>query len=377
MSKQAASGRPFRFYDNRQKYLAFVTSCDEKWKVAARAALELPSLTPNPPALRIFDAGVGDGTVLAHLLRAAHQEFPTVPFYVVCKEISLEDVRLTLDKLPDRFVEHPQLVVVVTNLHYAESPWLQPATPEKRTRMQFRHLALEGGSSHSFGEQLRSLDEFLVENWQVKPSEKTGNPLYVHPSALVLHRADQRFALDQVIPQKGDAQADYDFVLASQPWRSRMSAEFKASRILAPLSRSLRSNGVLLGIQSRGDDPGLDLIQRVWPDERPFPVDRHDLLAALQDELGDDARGFDLMALPDHKSNLRYSMHTLPTEIGASIGTSTLFAAWNAAIYVGQIEDDRVELCMSEGKYLDMTADVLHEHGGLWFNDETFVVRRH
>ena len=193
----------------------------------------------------------------------------------------------------------------------------------------------------------------------------------------MLHRADQRFALDQVIPQKGDTQADYDFVLASQPWRSRMSAEFKASRILAPLSRSLRSNGVLLGIQSRGDDPGLDLIQRVWPDERPFPVDRHDLLAALQDELGDDARGFDLMALPDHKSNLRYSMHTLPTEIGASIGTSTLFAAWNAAIYVGQIEDDRAELCMSEGKYLDMTADVLHEHGGLWFNDETFVVRRH
>ncbi len=132
-----------------------------------------------------------------------------------------------------------------------------------------------------------------------------------------------------------------------------------------------------LGIQSRGDDPGLDLIQRVWPDERPFPVDRHDLLSALQHELGDDARGFDLMALPDHKSNLRYSMHTLPTEIGASIGTSTLFAAWNAAIYVGQIEDDRVEQCMSEGKYLDMTADILHEHGGLWFNDETFVVRRH
>ena len=35
-------------------------------------------------------------------------------------------------------------------------------------------------------------------------------------------------------------------------------------------------------------------------------------------------------------------MHTLPTEIADSIGTSTLFAAWNAAIYVAQIDDERL-----------------------------------
>ena len=48
------------------------------------------------------------------------------PFYVVGKEISLEDVRLTLEKLPDRFVEHPQTVVVLTNMNYGEAPWLRP-----------------------------------------------------------------------------------------------------------------------------------------------------------------------------------------------------------------------------------------------------------
>ena len=32
---------PFRFYDNRQKYLQFVTTTNEKWKVAERAAKEL------------------------------------------------------------------------------------------------------------------------------------------------------------------------------------------------------------------------------------------------------------------------------------------------------------------------------------------------
>jgi len=36
----AAGGgdRPFRFYDNRQKYLAFVNTTNEKWKVAERAS---------------------------------------------------------------------------------------------------------------------------------------------------------------------------------------------------------------------------------------------------------------------------------------------------------------------------------------------------
>ncbi len=102
--KHVTDDRPFRFYDNRQKYLAFVNTCNEKWKVAQRATQELTHLRPSPPALRLFDAGVGDSTVLSHLMRAMHRRFPTIPFFIVGKEVSLEDVRLTLEKLPDRFI---------------------------------------------------------------------------------------------------------------------------------------------------------------------------------------------------------------------------------------------------------------------------------
>src|SRR5437764_3151761 len=84
---------PFRFYDNRQKYLAFVTACNEKSAIARRAADELALLQPTPPAVRLFDAGMGDGTVIARLMRSAHRQFPTVPMCVVAKEISLEGDR--------------------------------------------------------------------------------------------------------------------------------------------------------------------------------------------------------------------------------------------------------------------------------------------
>lgn len=372
----STTNKPFRFYDNRQKYLQFVTTTNEKWKVAERSARELVNLRPEPPALRVYDAGIGDGTVLAHLMRAMHQRFPTIPFYVVGKEISLEDVRLTLDKLPDRFIEHPQSVVVITNLHYAESPSLRPNTTEKQEKMVIEYVELDGTDSYSYGEQLRAMEDFLVEKWKVAPSEKTGNPIYVTPAAMVIYRRDQKFALDNVIPREGEYKADFDLIVASQPWRSRTGADFKVTKILCPLSRSLRSHGVMLGIQSLGNDPGLEIVEAIWPDEVPFPVDRHELLKVLHRELGDAARDFDLMAMPDDRSILTYEMHTLPSEIGLSIGTSTLFAAWNAAIYVAQIEDQRVEEAALDGRYLEATADVLKRRGGLWFNDETFVVRR-
>ena len=70
-------------------------------------------------------------------------------------------------------------------------------------------------------------------------------------------------------------------------------------------------------------------------------------------------------------------MHTLPSEISdQSIGTSTLFAAWNAAIYVAQVEDDRLAEVVADGRYLESTREVLRERGGLWFYDESYVVSR-
>src|ERR1700761_3829968 len=65
----------FRFYDNRQKYLMFVNTCSEKWVVAHRVADEFKNIHPRPPAIRLFDAGVGDGTVLTRVMRTMHSKF--------------------------------------------------------------------------------------------------------------------------------------------------------------------------------------------------------------------------------------------------------------------------------------------------------------
>jgi hypothetical protein len=366
--------RPFRFFDNREKYLMFVTTCSEKQVIAERIGRELARLKPGPPALRLFDAGMGDGTVLGMVLRDLHHRMPTVPFLVVGKEISREDVRITADKLADRFHEHPQMVVVITNMFYSEAPWLVPNRPEAKAALNWREVALTGGTAHEFDAQIKQLHGFVTDGWQTRPSPKTGNPLYVKPSVLVLYRADQRFVLDSVIPRQGEADHAYDMVMVSQPYRARSPAALKVGNVLAPLARALAPGGRMVTIQSTGRDPGMEIIRAVWPDEDPFQTPRDVLLEVLRDELEGDTPGlvYDDMTEPE----FRYHLQLAPDEVGDNIGTSTLLAAWNAAIYVAQIEDHRLSEAMTHGTYLEATRRVLAEHDGLWFRDECFVVAR-
>jgi hypothetical protein len=366
----------FRFFDNRQKYLLFVNTCSEKEMVAQRVAMEFANLHPRPPAVRLFDAGVGDGTVLSRVMRAMHHRFPTMPFYIVGKEISLEDVRLSLDKMADRFHEHPSMVLVMTNLYYKEAPWLVPASVQAATSLVWQDVPLTGSTAHEFAEQITALAPFLAENWRAHVSPTSGNPVYERPTVLVLYRQDHRFLLAPIIPKRGGAAADYDMVIASQPYRARAPLPFKAERVVAPLVRSLGPGGRLLAIHSHGDDPGMEIVRGIWPDEHPFQHDRHQMLKAVKGALGNGARNYAFNAYADARSLFRYQMHALPSEISSSIGTSTLFAAWNAAIYVGQIEDNRLEGVIDNRRYLEVTSAVLQKHAGLWFWDESYIISR-
>jgi hypothetical protein len=369
--------RNFRFFDNRQKYLLFVNTCSEKWVIASRVGLELANIHPRPPAVRVFDAGVGDGTVLLRVMRAMHDRFPHMPFYVVGKEISLEDVRLGLQKMSDRFFEHPATVLVLTNLAYAEAPWLAVKSLNAASSMVWHEVPLIGNSAYRFEQQITDLVPFLSQNWKAGVSPKTGNPVYERPVVLVLYREDHKFLLDPIIPRPGGTVANYDLVIASQPYRARASLDFKVKRVLTPLAKALGPGGRLIAMHSHGNDPGMEIIQKVWPGDNPFVHDRHQILKALKHELGAGGRDLNFNAYADNRSLFRYDMHTLPSEISeSSIGTSTLFAAWNAAIYVAQVEDDRLSEAVAGGRYLDATSEVLRERGGLWFYDESYVISR-
>jgi predicted Rdx family selenoprotein len=376
LANEAEGQRNFRFFDNRQKYLLFVNTCSEKQVVADRVSQELTNIHPRPPALRLFDAGVGDGSVLTRVMRAMHDRYPHNPFYIVGKEISLEDVRLTLQKLADRFYEHPATVVVLTNLNYSDAPWLAVKSLSAASSMVWHELRLTGNSAYRFDSQIADLEPFLGDAWKAGVSPKTGNPVYERPVVLVIYREDHKFLLDPLLPRPGGTMAGYDLVIASQPYRARSSLEFKTKRVIAPLARALGPGGRLIAIQSHGNDPGHEIIQKVWPSDNPFMHDRHQILKAVKQELGPAGRELNFNVYADNRALFRYDMHTLPSEVSGSIGTSTVWAAWNAAVYVAQVEDERLAHIANDTRYIEATTEVLHKLGGLWFYDESYVISR-
>lgn len=368
----------FRFYDNRQKYLMFVNTTSEKQMVADKALEQLTFAQPEPPAIRLFDGGSGDGTAFARLLRGAHRRYPWLPFYVVAKEISIENVRLMLEKMPDRFQEHPATVLVVTNLNYADAPYLKPSSPVAASAMAWHEIALEGSTAGDFEEAIAALQPVIDQNWQVKVSQESGHPVTQTPAVLVIYRKDQQFVLDSIIPRRGLARADFDFVLLSHPYRARAPISFKAGKVVAPLVRALRPNGRLLGIHGYGHDPGLELVRSVWPGENPFVTGRADLMEAVEQELGGQSRNYRFHDLSDAEAVFRYQIRMLATEIApeGEFGMSTVLAAWNAASYVAQIEDARLSAILNRNRYVDATREILQLHKGLWFNNETYIISR-
>lgn len=369
--------RPFRFFDNREKYLLFTTTCSEKQETAKRIGLEFERLAPRPPALRVFQAGAGEGTLLNRVLRQMHTRWPAMPLLVAVKEISPEFIRMAVRNLADRFREHPELVLVFTNMRYDEAPRLCPDKAEDRGRLLWRELALTGTSAHGFEAQINAEMAFVNEGWRYRQSPTSGSWFYCEPAVLVLYRADQAFVLDRTIPRKGETDdLAYDLVIASQPYRSRLPAEVKLRRVLAPLAKALAPGGRLIAIQARGDDPGMEIIHRIWPDSAPFATPRRRLLDALAEDPALAGRGLDFVDPPDGTAEFRHRLQLNPHEAESSIGTSTLLAAWNAASYVAQIEDQRLTEAMCHSGYLEATSRVLARHGGLWFNNECFVVAR-
>ena len=320
---------------------------------------------------------MGDATVLSRMMRTTHQLFPTVPLLAVAKEISLEDVRLGLEKMPDRFYEHGNTVLVITNLSYANAPAL--ALPDARGEVNWQVVKLEGSSSNEFGDQIEALEPSLAHGWETTPNPQTGNPTVVRPigARRLPRRPRVRARLGD--PAPGQPIGGYDLVLASQPWRARTRAQFKASEDPRPARALARPARAPAGRAVLRPRPGARRSSsRSGPARTPSPSAAATCSKRSPTELG--ARRRATTTSPTRPTTARCSATRCtrsPRRSRDRIGTSTLFAAWNAVIYVNQIEDERLDPVVTSGAYLEATQQALHEHGGLWFNDEAFVVARH
>ena len=363
----------FRFFDNRQKYLLFVTTTNEKNVIADNIYPHIKKIKPKNPGLKIFDAGMGDGSLLMNVMRQCHQEHPQIPLLVSTKEISMEDVRLGLEKLPDRFIEHKNTVFIISNLHYAEAASLKSKNISKQKKINWKNIKLKGNSSIDFSNQLRKLNPSLEKNWPIETDKTTGNPTYKTPSVLVIFRKDQEFVLNNLIPTKFKSSNKFNLIIASQPYRSRITAEKKVKYVIKPMIDALADKGKLIIIHAAGNDPSNQIINKIWPKEKPFPSLAKDIVKYLKTNFSKSV--LKNLSFPEKKI-IRCRLRALPNEIQGGISTSVIFSAWNVAIYVNQIDDHKVLEVEQLNRYQKIVSQIVNKFDGLYFNNEIFVINK-
>ena len=363
-------------HDERLKHHLLANTCNEKWVIADRCFQAVADMAITPPAFRIFDGSLRNGVVVTRLLRALHNQHPNVPFLVVAKEHGLDDLRNSLGRLADRFLEHPLTVFVVTNMNFDEATSLSPNSVHAAMALDWQEVALTGSTAYDFQQQISALHPKLAENWRITTGEH-GQASYEKPNVLVLYREDHKFLLNEIIPEPGCEHREYDFVLASHLYRHSAPLDFKATRVLRPLALSLARNGRMLVIQSYGQDPAHEVVKRIWKEEAPVFVRRQEIVSALRAALGEVKRKYTFTGATDKTALFRFDMHTLPIDPNNRISRSTLMAAWNNLVYVCQAPEEKVEAVMAEhSDYLKITMDVINEFNGLWFINESFIMKR-
>ena len=189
-----------RFFDDRLKYLSFIQNTSEKKAISLKLYPHIASMSQNKSYLRILDAGTGDGTIKSNVIKSFHRYHPYTSLLITGKEISYEDLKNTLEKMPDRFVEHPNLMVTMTNVKFAELGLIENSSKIKNKKVKEFNLVLKSDNSFDFNSQITgsALGNFIKKNWGIEIDNKSRTS-YSNPCIIRVYREDNEKHLKQFI----------------------------------------------------------------------------------------------------------------------------------------------------------------------------------
>jgi hypothetical protein len=366
----------FALHEQRHRFHLFAATTNEAWVQADIISEDILRLTPGSQGLRLFYAPMDNGVSLTRVLRAVHANYPNIPIQVVIKGWSLEDLRNTMGRMVDRLAEHPLTVLILTNLYTREAVQLKKTAAEGPQDLSWQDVGLNGDRSYDYQQQVADLFPKLANEWVMVQGEDDF-PVYTKPSVVIIYRADHKAGLAHLIPEQGKAHLQFDYCFLSHPFLHSHTMRFRIEYILDPVIRHLAPGGRVKVVQSLGQDPAHEIVQRVWPDQSLKSVSRHDIISELRKYLRFDQKDLAFSGVTGARSLFRFDMHTLPIIKGDDSALLSLQGAWNNAIYFAQVKEELAQATMQEStRYLDITGDVLRENGGLWFINETFSISR-
>ena len=267
-----------RFFDDRLKYLSFIQNTGEKKAISEKIYPYIAGLSENKSYLRILDAGTGDGTIFSNIVKSFHKYHPYTSLLLTGKEISYEDLKNTLEKMPDRFVEHPNLMITMTNVKFSELGLIESSNKIKDKKVKEFNLILKSNNSFDFNSQITGnlLGNFIKKNWGIE-IDKKDRTSYSSPCIIRVYRQDNEKHIKKFL--KNDYKNNnYDLIIASQAYRAASSVKVKVNNVIGPLMRLLNKSGKLLVTHSVGGDSVQKILKLAFKDKEAFPNNAKDII---------------------------------------------------------------------------------------------------
>jgi hypothetical protein len=359
-----------RFFDDRLKYLSFIQNTSEKRAISSEIFPHIKSLPKNKTYLRVLDAGTGDGTIKASVIKSFHKYHPYTSLLITGKEISYEDLKNTLDKMPDRFVEHPNLMVTMTNVKFSELGQIESAKKIKNKNVKKLTLVLKADNSFDFNEQINSIGNFIKKYWGIEIDSK-GQTSYSYPCLIRIYREDHKRYLEPFISNDYENN-NYDLIIASQAYRAASKTISKVSNVIAPLMRLLNVSGKLLVTHSCGDDSVEKILKQAWPDREPFPVKAKEIVEYLKNNpVGENTR----FTYSKPKS-YSFKFKRTPDQTVSELFGHGLDAKWANILYVGQIPEKDIMAIEKNASALKRVKNAIIKEERLFFKNEIFSIKK-
>ena len=356
-----------RFYDSRLSYLSFVQNTNEK-KIISKKIYPYIEKLPKKKVTRFLDAGIGDGTITSNIIKRFHDVHPNSLLLITGKEISFEDVFNSLIKFPDRFVEHPKLAITLTNMKFAELGLLSP-TNENLPIIK-KNIVLKGKNAYEFEQQLEKLDNFINKNWGFDIDDN-GRTAYVRPCLINIYREDCKELIEKNIP-KTHKKNEYDFILASQAYRSRSLTKSKIANVIKPLACALKKNGTLIITHSAGNDSVTSILNNRFVKADLFPDDGRSILKFINQNKSLNGNTYQF----SKPKNYSYSFRKIPSEIVNQMSSSSLDSKISNLFYIGQLSNDEKNLILDDQKKINKLKKLILNQDRIIFNNEIFSIKK-
>ena len=361
-----------RFFDDRLKYLSFIQNTGEKKAISEKIYSHIASLSDNKSYLRILDAGTGDGTIFSNIIKSFHKHHPYSSLLITGKEISYEDLKNTLEKMPDRFVEHPNLLITMTNVKFSELGLIENSVKIKDKKIKEFNLVLKSNNSFDFNSQItgKLLGNFVKKNWGIE-IDKKDRTSYSSPCIIRVFREDNEKHLKKFL--KNDYKNNnYDLIIASQAYRAAASVKVKVNNVIGPLMRLLNKSGKLLVTHSSGGKSIQKVLKIAFKDKEAFPNNAKDIIEHLKNY----PIGENNIYSFSKPNNYYFKFKKAPDQTVTELFGHNTDAKWANILYVGQIPEKDIQMLEKNQRLRNKVRKTIDLSGPIQFQNELFSITK-